>query len=153
MLCSFILVMVLLGGHFLVEAQGDEEAFFVKASKSVPRIGKRGSKNSAEFEKFFLKASKSVPRIGRRNENSYEAPYYESVENGISETQSKYPRWSEIAERYQHDPQSYSSQEVLARLEGQPTNDPTVYDWDNIRVKRSPIIRYKPSANQDNGQR
>ncbi|XP_055534655.1 uncharacterized protein LOC129724074 [Wyeomyia smithii] len=36
--------------------------FFIKLSKSVPRIGRRG-----DFENFFLKQSKSVPRIGRRS--------------------------------------------------------------------------------------
>lgn len=43
--------------------------FFIKAAKSknIPRVGKRNKNASNEdFEKFFLKASKSVPRIGRR---------------------------------------------------------------------------------------
>lgn len=34
--------------------------FFLKASKSVPRIGKRN-------DEFFMKTAKSVPRIGRRS--------------------------------------------------------------------------------------
>ncbi|CAH0389790.1 unnamed protein product [Bemisia tabaci] len=36
--------------------------FFLKASKSVPRIG-RGRRG----DDFFIKASKNVPRVGRRN--------------------------------------------------------------------------------------
>lgn len=35
--------------------------FFLKASKSVPRIGKRN-------DEFFMKTAKSVPRIGRRSD-------------------------------------------------------------------------------------
>ncbi|XP_053664347.1 uncharacterized protein LOC128713511 [Anopheles marshallii] len=43
-------------------AYGSESpGFFIKLSKSVPRIGRRG-----DLENFFLKQSKSVPRIGRR---------------------------------------------------------------------------------------
>lgn len=49
--------------------------FFMKASKSIPRIGRSNSKSSKgsndDFENFFLKASKSVPRIGRRDQVSY----------------------------------------------------------------------------------
>ncbi|XP_058124032.1 uncharacterized protein LOC131281680 [Anopheles ziemanni] len=40
---------------------GESPGFFIKLSKSVPRIGRRG-----DLENFFLKQSKSVPRIGRR---------------------------------------------------------------------------------------
>lgn len=67
MLCRFLIFTVLC--NFLLETAYCDESgnFFLKVSKSVPRIGKRG-KGSPEFEKFFLKASKSVPRIGRRNE-------------------------------------------------------------------------------------
>uniref|UniRef100_A0A8W7PGD7 Ecdysis-triggering hormone n=1 Tax=Anopheles coluzzii TaxID=1518534 RepID=A0A8W7PGD7_ANOCL len=39
----------------------ESPGFFIKLSKSVPRIGRRG-----DLENFFLKQSKSVPRIGRR---------------------------------------------------------------------------------------
>ncbi|XP_014240257.1 uncharacterized protein LOC106661408 isoform X1 [Cimex lectularius] len=52
--------------------------FFLKASKSVPRIGRRNDFFYAKTHKsvprigrrndFFLKASKSIPRIGRRND-------------------------------------------------------------------------------------
>uniref|UniRef100_A0A336MWE6 CSON005895 protein n=1 Tax=Culicoides sonorensis TaxID=179676 RepID=A0A336MWE6_CULSO len=39
--------------------------FFLKVTRpSVPRIGRSGN----DFENFFLKQSKSVPRIGRRNQ-------------------------------------------------------------------------------------
>lgn len=43
-----------------------DDDFFLKAAKSVPRIGRRSKPNNENFEHFFLKASKSVPRIGRR---------------------------------------------------------------------------------------
>ncbi|CAH1401681.1 unnamed protein product [Nezara viridula] len=52
--------------------------FFLKAAKSVPRIGRRNdfffAKNLKSVPRigrrndFFLKAAKSVPRIGRRDE-------------------------------------------------------------------------------------
>ncbi|KXJ82660.1 hypothetical protein RP20_CCG012465 [Aedes albopictus] len=45
-----------------VAAADETPGFFIKLSKSVPRIGRRG-----DFENFFLKQSKSVPRIGRRS--------------------------------------------------------------------------------------
>ncbi|XP_062537136.1 uncharacterized protein LOC134205661 [Armigeres subalbatus] len=38
-----------------------DSGFFIKLSKTVPRVGKRG-----DLENFFLKQSKTVPRIGRR---------------------------------------------------------------------------------------
>lgn len=56
--CLFCIVLVL--------SVNCDEDFFLKAAKSVPRIGRRTKSNNEEFEKFFLKASKSVPRIGRR---------------------------------------------------------------------------------------
>ncbi|XP_021698718.1 uncharacterized protein LOC5572299 [Aedes aegypti] len=56
---KFILLLVAL----VTLAVADETpGFFIKLSKSVPRIGRRG-----DFENFFLKQSKSVPRIGRRS--------------------------------------------------------------------------------------
>ncbi|XP_026676113.1 uncharacterized protein LOC113465639 [Diaphorina citri] len=45
---------------------GDE--YFLKAAKSVPRIGRRDDNG---FLKYFLKAAKSVPRIGRRDDNGF----------------------------------------------------------------------------------
>ncbi|XP_038119504.1 uncharacterized protein LOC6036413 [Culex quinquefasciatus] len=53
-----LLVLLLL---VYVTAADETPGFFIKLSKSVPRIGRRG-----DFENFFLKQSKSVPRIGRR---------------------------------------------------------------------------------------
>ncbi|PSN34798.1 hypothetical protein C0J52_24369 [Blattella germanica] len=68
-LCARIAVAVLVVVSTLaVGATGEDGAgtnFFLKASKSVPRIGRR-----SEYDNFFLKASKSVPRIGRRRELS-----------------------------------------------------------------------------------
>lgn len=48
-----------------------DDDFFLKAAKSVPRIGRRTKSNNDDFEKFFLKASKSVPRIGRRGPQEF----------------------------------------------------------------------------------
>jgi hypothetical protein len=48
-----------------ISAEETGTNFFLKASKSVPRIGRR-----SEYDNFFLKASKNVPRIGRRREMS-----------------------------------------------------------------------------------
>ncbi|KAF4528691.1 hypothetical protein B566_EDAN015504 [Ephemera danica] len=42
----------------------DSGTFFLKATKNVPRIGRR---SGSEDNNFFLKASKNVPRIGRRD--------------------------------------------------------------------------------------
>lgn len=57
---------------------GRRNDFFLKAAKSVPRIGRRDNdfllktaKNVPRVGKrgeFFVKAAKSVPRIGRRND-------------------------------------------------------------------------------------
>ncbi|XP_062550598.1 uncharacterized protein LOC134215415 [Armigeres subalbatus] len=54
---KFILFLVAIS----IVAADETPGFFIKLSKSVPRIGRRG-----DFENFFLKQSKSVPRIGRR---------------------------------------------------------------------------------------
>lgn len=67
-----LLIFTVLCNYLFETANCDKSGnFFLKLSKSVPRIGKRGGKGNPEFEKFFLKASKSVPRIGRRNEVIY----------------------------------------------------------------------------------
>ncbi|XP_049542166.1 uncharacterized protein LOC125955214 isoform X2 [Anopheles darlingi] len=56
------LPVLLLGWVICYTATATESpGFFIKLSKSVPRIGRRG-----DLENFFLKQSKSVPRIGRR---------------------------------------------------------------------------------------
>ncbi|XP_058834880.1 uncharacterized protein LOC131692053 isoform X2 [Topomyia yanbarensis] len=57
-----------------VVAAAETPGFFIKLSKSVPRIGRRG-----DFENFFLKQSKSVPRIGRRS--GYVPPAQETSKN------------------------------------------------------------------------
>ncbi|XP_055610298.1 uncharacterized protein LOC129757192 [Uranotaenia lowii] len=54
-------LLLLLGIIIYVTVADETPGFFIKLSKSVPRIGRRG-----DFENFFLKQSKSVPRIGRR---------------------------------------------------------------------------------------
>nr|XP_022920136.1 uncharacterized protein LOC111428715 [Onthophagus taurus] len=63
-LCFLFFYLCLLDGT--VKCENDH--FFLKAAKSVPRIGRRSRNQNVDdsFEKFFLKASKSVPRIGRR---------------------------------------------------------------------------------------
>lgn len=55
-------ILLLLVALVTVAVADETPGFFIKLSKSVPRIGRRG-----DFENFFLKQSKSVPRIGRRS--------------------------------------------------------------------------------------
>ncbi|XP_018562859.1 uncharacterized protein LOC108904700 [Anoplophora glabripennis] len=135
MLCRLLLFTVFF--NYLLEAAYCDESgnFFLKVSKSVPRIGKRG-KGSPEFEKFFLKASKSVPRIGRRNENPFENQN-EVADNGYTQTRIKYPTWSELADRYEYDPELFSSPQLLRKLEEEIGDDPTLYDWEKVRLKRN----------------
>nr|CAD7263332.1 unnamed protein product [Timema shepardi] len=59
--CFIGLLSVSIVAMLVAPASADDGTFFLKASKTVPRIGRRG-----DFDNFFLKASKSVPRIGRR---------------------------------------------------------------------------------------
>ncbi|XP_055643444.1 uncharacterized protein LOC129779775 [Toxorhynchites rutilus septentrionalis] len=66
---------------------GESPGFFIKLSKSVPRIGRRGS-----LENFFLKQSKSVPRIGRRA--SFIAEHYPSQGDNWLERLAKRPQSS-----------------------------------------------------------
>lgn len=49
------------------DVNGNDNQFFIKSAtpKKIPLLGKRSKNNNMDFEKFFLKASKSVPRIGR----------------------------------------------------------------------------------------
>ncbi|CAH1117265.1 unnamed protein product [Phaedon cochleariae] len=103
--------------------------FFLTAAKSVPRIG-RSNQDTSDFEKFFMKASKSVPRIGRRNDNPH--PHdMDMLQNGF-----KYPTWAEIADRYEYDPELFSNPSFLSKLEEMMGDDPNVYDWEKVRVKR-----------------
>ncbi|CAH0552114.1 unnamed protein product [Brassicogethes aeneus] len=118
--------------------------FFLKASKSVPRIG-RNTRNKEDFDNFFLKASKSVPRIGRRNqmvtqENSNEEDT-DSLGKLLKCTYLKKnterelinfaldPTWSEIAEKYEYYPEIFNS-ETLKKLEEELGDDPSIYEWD-----------------------
>lgn len=60
------------------------DQFFIKSAspKKIPLIGKRNRNSNADFEKFFLKASKSVPRIGR-TETGLEQVLFDIVFNVI----------------------------------------------------------------------
>ncbi|EFA07492.2 ecdysis triggering hormone [Tribolium castaneum] len=103
--------------------------YVLKAAKNVPRIGRSNTNkntNIDEMGKFFMKASKSVPRIGRRNENfDYGQPIVKRDE---------VPIWSDIADRFEYDPEILTSPEILEQLE--MGDDPSVYEWEKIRTKR-----------------
>ncbi|XP_059473243.1 uncharacterized protein LOC132195333 [Neocloeon triangulifer] len=75
----FLLSAMIIG----LEADSDAGTFFLKATKNVPRIGRRSGGGDTPF---FLKATKNVPRIGRRGEgpNSW----------GISEAKDGSTQWS-----------------------------------------------------------
>lgn len=47
------------------------------------------------------------------------------------------PLWSELAERYEFEPELFISPQYLAQLEEYFGDDPSVYDWDKVRVKRT----------------
>lgn len=49
----------------------ESPGFFLKATKNVPRLGRRAAAN--DMNNFFLKSSKNVPRIGRRNSDAIPA--------------------------------------------------------------------------------
>ncbi|XP_015515881.1 ecdysis triggering hormone [Neodiprion pinetum] len=55
-------VLVFEGGNSVVEAD-EFPTFFLKAAKSVPRIGRR---SGADDDLFFKKANHKIGRIGRR---------------------------------------------------------------------------------------
>lgn len=57
------ILVVLTACPSIISADETGTNFFLKSSKSVPRIGRR-----SEYD--FLKASKEIPRIGRRREMS-----------------------------------------------------------------------------------
>ncbi|XP_019877401.1 uncharacterized protein LOC109605271 [Aethina tumida] len=107
---------------------GEESSnFFLKASKSVPRIGRNKGTN-ADFEKFFLKASKSVPRIGRRNQIPF-GNDQDDVE--ITDKMFKYPTWSEITDKYEYEPDMFNPSDMEKEF-----GDPSVFDWEKVRMKR-----------------
>jgi hypothetical protein len=70
--------MVLTACPSAISAEDTGTNFFLKASKSVPRIGRR-----SEYDNFFPKASKSVPRIGRRRDMP---PVVSNSERGVTMT-------------------------------------------------------------------
>ncbi|KAJ8955891.1 hypothetical protein NQ318_005439 [Aromia moschata] len=176
MWCRMLVAVAVVGCVAQATTSAEESgAFYMKAAKSVPRIGKRGSKNNADFEKFFLKASKSVPRIGRRNEvrfflalNPFRpnaqslTPVASLATNLVVQSESfslilfsfSDPTWSEIAERYEYDPELFSSPELLARLEEELGDDPSAYNWDKVRIKRGVsskfLSRLRSSSKQKN---
>ncbi|XP_017783995.1 PREDICTED: uncharacterized protein LOC108567813 [Nicrophorus vespilloides] len=99
--------LVLLITFEIILAQ--DGAFFLKASKSVPRIGKRNrNENDENFRKIFLKASKSVPRIGRRD-------FVPAMQQ--KEIAEKYENWSDIADLYEYYPELFSSPQLLSQFE------------------------------------
>jgi hypothetical protein len=60
--------MLLMGMIIGLRAEAsDSGTFFLKATKNVPRIGRRSGDGD---NTFFLKAPKNVPRIGRRGESN-----------------------------------------------------------------------------------
>ncbi|XP_060523531.1 uncharacterized protein LOC132700320 [Cylas formicarius] len=118
-----------------------ENPFFLTAAKNVPRIGRSPHRNgNSDFEQFFLKASKSVPRIGRRNENM-ESPRNEDWQG--TTRQIKLPNWSEIAERYEYEPELFVSPGNFGENEGEMADDPSIYHWDNFRIKRNVPSRFQ----------
>ncbi|XP_058067350.1 uncharacterized protein LOC131216788 [Anopheles bellator] len=76
---------VLLFGLVCYAVASESPGFFIKLSKSVPRIGRRG-----DLENFFLKQSKSVPRIGRRA-----GGYYLPREGATPEPEGSASNWFE----------------------------------------------------------
>nr|UDO48204.1 ecdysis triggering hormone [Colaphellus bowringi] len=147
--CTFLFVCNYI--FLFVNCEEETPNFFLTAAKSVPRIG-RSNKANSDFEKFFLKASKSVPRIGRRNENS-PMPFDDP---GKDMNQKHYkspfvclpdPTWSEIADRYEYDPELFSNPAYLTQLEEMLGDDPNVYEWDKVRVKRKVPGRFAMKQN------
>ncbi|CAG9860036.1 unnamed protein product [Phyllotreta striolata] len=121
----------------------EQPNLFLTAAKSVPRIG-RSNKDTTDFEKFFLKASKSVPRIGRRNDfiffhsiNSNFQNRYDEIEKTYMQPKNfKFPSWTEIADRYEHDPELFSNPQILYEMEKMLGDDPNAYEWNEVRTKR-----------------
>ncbi|XP_069688185.1 uncharacterized protein ETH isoform X2 [Periplaneta americana] len=112
-----------------ISADDSGTNFFLKASKSVPRIGRR-----SEYDNFFLKASKSVPRIGRRREL---APLTEGRDWGALpwfRTADTIPGPSRRSDYYIHE-------------EGQPLS------WNDVEktMEEAPEL-WKPDLWRKNGQ-
>lgn len=47
------------------------------------------------------------------------------------------PVWSELAERYEYEPELFTSPHLLEQLEQALGDDPSVYDWDKVKFKRA----------------
>nr|XP_023025637.1 uncharacterized protein LOC111513647 [Leptinotarsa decemlineata] len=126
----------------LVRSYEDTPNFFLSA-KNVPRIG-RNTKGNSDFEKFFLKASKSVPRIGRRNDNSIQ---HDDYAKNMVQKNYKYPAWSELAEKFEYEPELFSNPAYLEQLEEMLGDDPNVYEVDKVRMKREVPGRFAMKQN------
>lgn len=52
-------------------------------------------------------------------------------------------RWSEIADRFAYEPELFSSPEFIARINQEmASDDPSVYEWDKVRIKRTIPARF-----------
>ncbi|KAI4467042.1 proteasome assembly chaperone 4 [Holotrichia oblita] len=89
------------------------------------------------FEKFFLKASKSVPRIGRRQPPPL--TYYNDDLGKYPDSNPKRvgPLWADISEKFEFEPEVFSNPELLEEYETALADDPLAYDIPSrMRYKR-----------------
>ncbi|KAI4467024.1 proteasome assembly chaperone 4 [Holotrichia oblita] len=89
------------------------------------------------FEKFFLKASKSVPRIGRRQPPPM--TYYNDDLGKYPDSNPKRigPLWADISEKFEFEPEVFSNPELLEEYETALADDPLAYDIPSrMRYKR-----------------
>ncbi|RZC37993.1 hypothetical protein BDFB_012577 [Asbolus verrucosus] len=124
--------------NILLDSTLAEGNYYLQAAKNVPRIGRSSSSNKNsnidQMGKFFMKVSKSVPRIGRRNEDF---DYDQAIDR-----REQSPTWSDIADRFEYEPEVLTSPEVLEHLEMR--DDPSAYDLDKIRLKRDTSHKKHP---------
>lgn len=55
------------------------------------------------------------------------------------------PLWSNIADRFEYDPELFAKTELLQTLEHEAGDDPSVYEWDDkVRNNLMPNARFHP---------
>ncbi|KAK4884624.1 hypothetical protein RN001_000895 [Aquatica leii] len=134
-LCLFMVCFVLL--HVVVVSNDN-------VGKQRPKRNSNSkTTNNEEFEKFFLKASKSVPRIGRRgssNDNSFNwqkyaffrYPFIHQPKRSIGKD-FEAALWSNIDTLYEYNPDLPNILEYLSSIQ---RDSPPGYE--NLKLKNIP---------------
>lgn len=58
------------------------------------------------------------------------------------------PTWSELADHYEYNPELFNSPQYVGQLEEYLNDDPSIYDWEKVRMKRNVQDSSKKELNE-----